>query len=328
MARLRLVRDDVIRFLHLVENEVIADLAELERRRAAGDPYAFDGIDQVAALSIARAARDKTILVDYDLVPDLVPALDRFRADGSGALDVRPPFAEFIIQFSEPVPEHVLFGTEQRYVDRYVDPQTIAATREIFGDDYAARLLAAERGEDRIDGLLVAVRDGHLNVVAWFWSTAVNRVAVRLEPGARLMIDDNAPFQRDPDSAANKRTLLRIALAIMTFLSAENVTIERQEPTEKQLRADAKRERKGKKAISNPPYYITKIRKAFYEAGDQTDNGDDGEHSGRQTPRLHPVRGHFRRLASGGVIWVRPHYRGVGSLGESERVYRIDPKPT
>lgn len=80
-----------------------------------------------------------------------------------------------------------------------------------------------------------------------------------------------------------------------------------------------KRQKHGKRPL--PAYYTCQIRKSAYEP-----QGSAGEASGRHVGRLFPVRGHFRRLPSRAVTWVRAHYRGLAHAEDSQlpKVYKLD----
>jgi hypothetical protein len=238
--------------------------------------------DVYAAGTIAH--QSQTILVAAETALQLVNAAKTIGLD----VEVRLPFPDICIQFSRPIDEGEVMAFEE--------PYTGDGTRYIGKDQVAALLLAEDHDP--------AVNDRQITVIAWFTSKTVNRVAWHAGTRKLKGSDD-----------ANKQRLQRLGLAIIAFLNAENVDLERHEADR---RVNEKRVRKGKRPL--PEYYTCTIRK--------THNGTEyrpDAPTGRHVSHCFAVRGHFRRIRDGRRIWVTSHLRGLAYADQPapKKVYQL-----
>jgi hypothetical protein len=98
------------------------------------------------------------------------------------------------------------------------------------------------------------------------------------------------------DHVRNKERLCNLAIACIAYINCENITLERQTVPEK---VNRKLARKGKQVLEE--YYLCHLR---------TSRGETGEGSGSGHGYCYGLRGHFRRLPDGKLMWVRAHQRG------------------
>jgi hypothetical protein len=262
-------------------DEMLAPLtvyASDPRQRAQLPPAdALAILDLIAAYSVAQHAQ--TILFSTAQALALKPALERF---GEDLLEYRLPFPFTLIQFSAPIAE----------------AQLLPYPEELPGP------FAAETGADKILALLLSQSEdqqGQLlnSAGAWFQSGAVNRITWVNEQQAHLRL----PQPDLPDAAerlANKARLRNLAIACIAYINCENITLERQTADAKVNRS---RVSKGKKPFDD--YYLCRLRTARGQEEDEA-----GESGGGPSYRF-DVRGYFRRLPNGKLIWVRPHQRGL-----------------
>lgn len=202
--------------------------------------------------------------------------------------ELRFPFPFMILQFDRPIKENEFFAQEEGHWTN-ADKDSILA-------------VVCSQDEDRF------------MCTAFFASNEIQ--AVKWE-GPSLdferYIREKSPSW---DTARqNKRQLQLLVMACMHYLNCENVVLEQVAADPKTNR---KRESKGKRPL--PDYYVVKVTKTKYE------NTPAVESTGRHVSFMFSVRGHFRRLQSGKVIWVRDHHRGVKYEEESirEKVYKVD----
>jgi hypothetical protein len=106
-----------------------------------------------------------------------------------------------------------------------------------------------------------------------------------------------------------------IALYAINLLHCTNVDVEqRGEALASPL--NQRRLRKGKK-----PLVEHRVLKIKLSRGEGFERGKVGV---RAHPRFHMVRGHFRRLESGKMTWIRPHTRGNELSGQLSKHYVIE----
>lgn len=244
------------------------------------------------AISAGIAAQAQTILFSADQALALRPALEKF----AEAVDYRLPFENVILQFDRPIPEREFFAIER---DEQTDAVLLAKMARLWdeagvplhgwqpadGDGVVALLLT--QGE--LDGVL------HNQAVAVFASTALNRVHWQGTDVTWMPL-------RETVFVENKLTLRNLAVACMTYLNCINFTLELHTAPEK---VQKRRARDGK-----PPllaYYTVAVAPAYRDKAGEEGGG------GWKHGHLYDVRGHFRRLSDGRLIWVRPHQRGLGN---------------
>jgi hypothetical protein len=151
--------------------------------------------------------------------------------------------------------------------------------------------------------------------IAWFASGSANRVAwhgTRADVTARVAPTEPAPTG---DKLQNKETIRQLALALMAYINAENMVLERVAAPEK---VNRKRRKHEKAEIE--PYYVCRLRGVQYGAGE----GEGVSASGRGVSFRFDVRGHFRQLPDGRLTWVRPHQRGVQHELYRPKVYGVE----
>lgn len=221
----------------------------------------------------------------------LRPALDRF----AGELEYRLPFQSVMLQFTDPIPESEFLNIER--------------TRS---------MMAAGVEEDQILAMILSQTEGSTgeiinNAAVWFKTTSVNRVSWVNAANAHLRIDDAAPGKDDPQQMQNKLTIQRLAIACISYINCENIVLKRRGVP---ARVNTKRRRKHKREL--PDYYLCKIR------GDRYAQGGEPGGTGHSHSYRYDVRGHFRRLSGGRLIWVRPHQRGLTNELYKPKVYDMD----
>ena len=241
---------------------------------------------EIAALIAAQA---QTVIFHADQMLALRPALERF----AEAVDYRLPFTNVILQFDRPVPEQLFFDLERPYQN---DPALLAETTRLWEEAGLALHGWTPADGDGVAALLLTqMEDGgvtHNQAVAFFASTAINRVHWTGHDLTWL------PYT-DQHFAANKRTLRNLAVACVAYLNCVNLALEKHEAPAKVQR---RRVRDGKPPIL--PYYTVVVAPAYR-------GEEDAEAHGSSHGFRYDVRGHFRRLADGRLIWVRPHQRGL-----------------
>lgn len=278
---------------HIIKHDILAVLREYERRTRSEEiagrlsVRVNDHTDTIATLGMLEPAQ--VVLFDSEQALALVPAIRRF----SEQLDFRLPFPSVMFQFSAPIPE--------------------------------TDILAQEKQEsDRILALVVSqTENGINNASVWFESTAVNRAQwenesvspLRITPTMEEDDSDLLLFADIPTPAEikirNKEIIRLLACAMVAYINCENITLERQAVDEK---INRKRAAKGKRELT--PYYTVKLRGVRYES-------EEGVTPGRHVSFRFDVRGHFRRLESGKLTWVRAHQRGLRHERYIPKVYEV-----
>lgn len=186
--------------------------------------------------------------------------------------------------------------------------------------------LTVPADQDAIAAMLIHEHDAEAerryNAAIWYTSGSVNRTRwTTAEPDPLQFVASAEAAALNADAMQDKRQIRRMALAALLFLSAENVTITRHTPAAPQV--NARRRAAGKRELK--PYYLCTIAKTAYDDADATGHRPGGRHG-----HTYAVRGHFRRLQSGRVLWVRPHLRGLAHAGAGvvPKVYKVEPPPT
>lgn len=237
------------------------------------------------------AAQAQTFLFDTKQVMQFLRAVDRQLSPGQ----IRPPFNEMVIQFSEPIPESEFL--------------TGVHTSGRSGDE-----------GDKVAGLVLAFPDdrGHvINVCAWFASTSVNRVALDIHSSGAIAYEpivdgmDNAVMEQ---ARQDKQRIVNLAMLCLAYMTTPGMIIER---VSTPPAVNRKREAKGKRPLSD--YYVCRW----------TGNADKVRSVGTGEPGTahgfrYDVTGHFRRLPDGRTIWVRPHQRGLTHEEFRPKVYRVE----
>lgn len=126
-------------------------------------------------------------------------------------------------------------------------------------------------------------------------------------PICRSETGDKLPHKTCTHAKAMNRILSMIANC-MQFIHAVNVE------TVYHPGRPAKYGKKNKKLKHRPlsPYYTLRLRADRYAPSGEASGGERKTH--RRVSHPYTVRGHFRRLQSGKVVWVRPHVRGLRAL--------------
>lgn len=274
--------------MKLLQPDLAQSLALAVRHRTT---YArtYGNVDSLPDFRVAAhiAADAQTILFDSDQALALRPALERFAEE----VDYRLPFANVILQFTQPIPETVFFAEERPLAE--IVGQQIPDTA---GDTVLCLLLHQHTDNGETVN----------QAVAYFHSTAVNRV---------MWAGDSLRYYPDADpsdlSRANKERLRALAVACIAYINCINLMLERHEPDE---RVNRKRAAKGKRVLQ--PYYTVVVRPEYRQEGDGA-GGQGSKHGHR-----YDVRGHFRR-AGERLTWVRPHQRGLSHTEYIPAVRRV-----
>ncbi len=248
-----------------------------------------DAVDFFVAGWVAQRAQ--TFLFDTTQIKQFLRSIDRQLAPGQ----YQPPFNEMVIQFSEPIPEQ----------------------------EFLTGIHTSGRGadaEDGISGLLLAFpgdRGGVINIIAWYTSTSINRVAVGIHGDGSISyapIVGNMDDSMREQAMRDKRRIANLGLLCLAYMVTLGMEIERVQTDE---RVNRKREAKGKKPL--PDYYICR----WVGNRDRVKGGGSGE-AGTTHGFRYDVTGHFRKLPDGRLTWVRPHQRGLEHEEYKPKVYRVD----
>jgi len=237
-------------------------------------------------ITVATAQRAKTFVFDSTQIMAFLAAIDRRMAPG----DYQPPFPEMIIQFSEPIIEQE-FLTGIRTSGRPVE----------HGDKVLGLVLGFPTEQRQ-----------NITTSAWFTSTSVNRAVMQVSGDGTLSAETITGTMQE-NAARDKQRILNLGMLCIAYINSPGIETEH-------VAADAgvnrKRQAKGKRAL--PDYYICRVRR------DRTTGGTPGETTGRHVSFRFDVRGHSRRLADGGTIWIRAHQRGVEHELYKPKAYRVD----
>lgn len=283
----------------------IRDLCALVLRAADGempdDPNEYSSyLDFTVAY--ATADRAKTILMRADQVLALAGAFDRFMEADPAAPIHRAPFDNCWIQFDRPIPEREFFNVEKEYQH---DPAQLAAIYQTWRKMGGPPIhnWAPDMGDCAM-GILLHQHDEagsvHTQATIYYCSTAVNRVYWR---GAGDTIRDESLPPLEASQERNKQTIRAMALAICAYIGAVNHELTLQEAP-----AAIQKRRQRENRPSPPPYYTVTIRPQYRRAGEHADGSTGSKHG-----YMYDVRGHFRRLPDGRLIWIRPHMRGLAN---------------
>lgn len=157
-----------------------------------------------------------------------------------------------------------------------------------------------EQPDDQLLALLLHQHEDEQGVtnqaIAYFASTAVNRVfwvgsELRYQPGVEA-----SAFHE------NKLRLQNLAAGLVAYVNSVGFTLREHKVDEK---VNRKRVNKGKRKLE--PYYTVQL------TGQYAERGEGGHGAGAGHTYRYDVRGHFRRLEDGRLIWVRPHQRGLAN---------------
>lgn len=276
---------------------------------ALRDGLIHEGTLEDYDIALAVATNAQTILFPADQVLALRPALAEF----ADRVDHRLPFPAVLLQFDRPIPEHIFFAVERPEYSANTD-----ILRQMVEHWHAAGLKLRDwtpTDGDAVAALLLyqgesaAVQGQVYNyAIAWFVSTAINRV---YWVGTDLIYRDTPT---DADVDANKRTLRNLAVACIAYINCINLELERHDPPEAVQR---RRQRENKPALD--AWYTVEVRAEYRRAWDGDGTGAGSHHGYR-----YDVRGHFRRMTDGRMIWVRPHQRGLAHELYVPSVRRVD----
>ena len=240
--------------------------------------------DLIMTAAIAQEA--ETICMDALVVVDIFTASVDAKQRGVD-LPFMLPFDNIVFQFGC-IPECSLFEYEGLPFSRDV----------IEGDIKALEVLKNDKVEAVVIGK-VPNEDNRYLVSAWFSSFAVN-VAIMNDLGQVIWMEGADGIESaSEEKKENKRRLSVLGYGLVGFVNSMNVSLRHNVPTR---RVQNKRRKKGKRPL---PVYWQTIIKERSSSSRYVDSAGGGWHN-----RLHMVRGHWRQLRNGRVVWVHPHMRG------------------
>jgi hypothetical protein len=247
----------------------------------------------------------KTVLFPSNQALALRPALEAL----SGSMEYRLPFPHTILQFTVPIPEKDFFENEG--VRRQEVDEDVAQKATRFWHEYRMDYIKLQAGSDYVVGLALAQQEieGKMyhQAVVIFASTAISRVS---------WTDDSLPVYREEpfseEIRRNHRMIRALALGCIAYINCINMHLVEHAVDKKE---NLRRQAKNKRLLL--PYYTVEIRPEYQREG-EIDPGHGSKHG-----HIYDVRGHFRRLSSGSVIWVRPHMRGLANETYIPSVRRI-----
>lgn len=263
----------------------------------------------------------QTVLFKAEQALALVPALKRFDDQPFYKL----PFPCMILQFDEYIPETVFFQEETDY---WHNDERMAEIARKIREAKINRGIYEKQGlnpdfeaNDAVMGLVLGQELGVCNAIAFFASGEIQRVkwmeGDQIDQAARYVNPSSRP--RRDEAKNNKLQLARLAMACVFYLNCKNITLDKVVADKK---ANAKRAKKGKAIFQD--YYITRVTKT--KAQIQADDEEKRSGTGRHVSFRFDVRGHFRRLESGSVIWVSDHQRGIDKEEYRPKVYQTSLK--
>ena len=245
-----------------------------------------DALDFLATYMCARDAQ--TFLFDTAQILEFLRAVDRKLAPGNYEV----PFTEMIIQFTAPIPEH-------EFLTGYYTGGTPDFTVE----------------NDMGLGIVIgfpADQGNAVNAVAYYKSTSINRATLDISGDGtitRHVLDstDSGLGMQDKQRIAN------LAMLCIAYLNSPGIEVERMAFPEKLNR---RRAREGKPPLED--YYVCKVDKKRYAAAGASESAQ------WHVSFRFDVAGHFRRLESGRMVWVRAHQRGLEHELYRPKVYRVE----
>jgi hypothetical protein len=222
-------------------------------------------------------------------------------------LEYRLPFASVLIQFDQTVPiimengmdalSAVLLSQDVITQEGLQHSQALIAQRKSM---YDSHLVIPEglRVGDTINHLLAIFSDMNVRRISWTGG------------GEREM------YERESNEIIVNawRTIKNLAVGCIGYINCANIYLEKQGGAPDKV--NKKRVAKGKTRLD--PYYVCKIRGVKYTSTE----GAGGR--GRGVSFRFDVRGFFRRLPSGKVVWVRPHQRGLQHELYVPKVYEVN----
>ena len=298
---MHLIRNDVAG----LANQVITEFCQLYKMPSSELYNVEDNLEKFSGQSLSDyshtldygaagwiAAQSQTFIFDVDQVQAFIRSIDRQLPPG----DYPAPFEYMCIQFSRGIDEK-LFTT-------------------------GLRSSGSVEQSDEILGLFIAAPDGSdaeyrfLNVIAWYKSTSINRIQMNVAGDGTIEyrpLDDTIEAIAD-ELYRDKQRLANLAMLCLAYIDTPGMEIERVYTPDA---VNRKRESKGKRRLED--YYVCRWNRdrVRYTAG------QPGE-SERTVSFRFDVTGHFRRLADGRVIWIRPHQRGLEHERYVPKVYRVE----
>jgi len=252
-------------------------------------------VSQIADFRIASYIGEggKTVLFPSAQALALRPALDAL----DGGMEYRLPFDRTILQFTSPIPEEDFFENEGR---QQVD-EDVAEKSTWFWRQHGFDHVKLKAGSDSVVGLALSQSEiddeVHCQVVVIFASTAINRIS--------WVGDGDLNYKVEPASVEvrrNHKMAQALARGCIAYINCVNMHLVEHVPDKN---VNRRRQNKNKRPL--PSYYTVEIKPEYQK------DGDVGHGSGSRHGHIYDVRGHFRRLASGAVIWVRAHMRGLSN---------------
>lgn len=224
------------------------------------------------------------------------------------SLDYRLPFKSTILQFSSSPVEIA--------VDKFHDEITAILLAQIeITEDVIRQVQTEEKGLSIFPWTQNPSCIGKENIgnlanvaIAIFSDTNIRKLTwiSGQESTFEIQAVDDSPWQNAWMAIKN------LAIACIGYINCENIYLHKEGEVPEAV--NRKRERKGKSRLE--PYYICRIRGVNY---DSHTTGTGTAHGHR-----YDVRGHFRRLSTGKVTWVRPHQRGLANELYIPKVYKVD----
>jgi hypothetical protein len=174
----------------------------------------------------------------------------------------------------------------------------------------------SENGEDEIGaGGIVSKQDGEATGIFFFvLRDEMDICMTQATPsGFRL----KTTRKETPEFGQAVSSLLVCSVLTMSCLGSPDLRLVREEGYAPKV--NQKRGRKGKKV--RPSFYWTDWTSPLYRPDglEPRVEGTGSSHSYR-----YPVRGHWRKLQTGRMTWIRPHFRGSETDDDApKRVYKV-----
>jgi hypothetical protein len=229
------------------------------------------------------------------------------------SLEYRLPFENVLLHFDAPIPHSSYdFGSGDRVDGSII---SLLLTQTEVTEDSWEKTPPPAHPSSVIKKMTPKFENGIaiVNTVVAIWEdSAITRIGWQSVDHNEFMQNTIGEFDVHEQITQGWRFIKSLAIACIGYINCENVYLHKEGQVDPAV--NRKRERKGKAKLE--PYYICRIRGVNY---DSESTGTGAKHGHR-----YDVRGHFRRLDSGKVTWVRPHQRGVHNELYIPKVYKVD----